>query len=84
MMSVTQSPTTPMSKLEEARKVLEQLGYEEWRGYEEVMRRADAYALAAHVAACGLISGSVNRDDVKVCGDGWHCPKAKEIQEQGK
>ena len=67
--------------VDEARKALEQLGYEEWQGYEEVMRRADAYALAAHVEACIRDDTDGAGEWARRCGDGWYCENAKRIEE---
>ena len=46
---------------------------------EEVMEAADAYALAAHVGACGIRQDEQN--EFRICGDdGWYCAVAKELK----
>ncbi len=75
-----------MNKVEEAREALDRLTW--YATYDEdeqavLMEAADAYALAAHVDACGVLGGKLARTDIgwdsQVCGDGWYCDKGLAI-----
>ncbi len=52
--------------------------------YETTARSAfNAGLLMGHVAACGRVCSELDRLDA-LCGDGWHCEGAREIQELGR
>ncbi len=79
-----------MSKTEEAREALEALLRSLVGTQAEVMEAANAYALAAHVAACRdfIYKNAITQyassqafSEKRHCGDGWLCPQAKEIEE---
>ncbi len=67
-----------MSKIQEARQKLEDVAGNFYLARTSIMEAADAYALAAHVDACGRVCSELDRLDA-LCGDGWLCPQAREL-----
>ena len=68
--------------VEEARQKLEDVAGNFYLARTSIMEAADAYALAAHVDACGRVCSELDRIDA-LCGEGWYCEDGREIEELG-
>ena len=66
-----------MDKIDEAREALEKRLPSRLRLRHRIMKFADAYALAAHVAMCKAGASWRREGPGKRCGDGWYCDEAK-------